>query len=46
MAAEMTSKGYRLRLPKGWLDSNPLTRLALEDEAAYWNAVGVSCQYE
>jgi len=46
MAAEMTSKGYRLRLPKGWLENNPLTRLALEDEAAYWNAVGVSCQYE
>ena len=46
MAVEMTSKGYRLRLPKGWLDSNPLTRLALEDEAAYWSAVGVSCQYE
>ncbi len=46
MAVEMTSKGYRLRLPKGWLDSNPLTQLALEDEAAYWNAVGVSCQYE
>lgn len=45
MAAEMTSKGYRLRLPKGWLESNPLTRLALEDEAAYWQAVGVSCQY-
>ena len=46
MAVEMTSKGYRLRLPRGWRESNPLTRLALEDEAAYWSAVGVSCQYE
>ncbi len=46
MAVEMTSKSYRLRLPNGCLESNPLTRLALEDEATYWNAVGVSCQYE
>jgi exopolyphosphatase / guanosine-5'-triphosphate,3'-diphosphate pyrophosphatase len=46
MAADMTSSGYRLRLPAGWLEHNPLTRRALEEEAAAWDAIGVQCQYD
>lgn len=45
IAAEMTSSGYRLRLPAGWLAGNPLTRRALEEEAAVWDAIGVAVQY-
>jgi exopolyphosphatase/guanosine-5'-triphosphate,3'-diphosphate pyrophosphatase len=44
--AEVTAKGYRLRLPAGWLANNPLTRRALEEEAAYWGSVGVRVQYD
>lgn len=43
---ETTPKGYRLRLPAGWLADNPLTCRALEEESAYWNAVGVRVQYD
>lgn len=44
--SETTSRGYRLRLPKAWLEANALTRRALEEEAAYWSSVGVKVQYE
>lgn len=45
VAAELTHDGYRLRLPSGWLDSNPLTRRALEEESAIWDAIGVAVSY-
>jgi exopolyphosphatase/guanosine-5'-triphosphate,3'-diphosphate pyrophosphatase len=43
--AEVISKGYRLRLPAGWLKMNPLTQRALEEEADAWSTVGLRCQY-
>ena len=43
---EMTSRGYRLKLPQAWLDENSLTRRALEEEAAYWGSVGLRVQHE
>jgi exopolyphosphatase/guanosine-5'-triphosphate,3'-diphosphate pyrophosphatase len=45
VAAEATSKGYRLHIPQAWLEGNSLTQLAFEEEAAYWNAIGVRVQY-
>jgi exopolyphosphatase/guanosine-5'-triphosphate,3'-diphosphate pyrophosphatase len=44
--AEITPKGYRLRLPQGWPEHSPLTQRALEEEAAYWSAIGVRVQYD
>ncbi len=44
--AELTSKGYRLRLPPAWLEANLLTRRALEEEAAHWGNVGMRVQYD
>jgi exopolyphosphatase/guanosine-5'-triphosphate,3'-diphosphate pyrophosphatase len=38
---EVSGKRIRLTLPEGWLEQRPLTQRALEDEAAYWQAVGV-----
>jgi exopolyphosphatase/guanosine-5'-triphosphate,3'-diphosphate pyrophosphatase len=38
---EVNGKRIRLTLPEGWLEQRPLTQRALEDEAAYWHAVGV-----
>ena len=38
---EASSKRFRLTLPEGWLERRPLTQRALEEEAVYWNAVGI-----
>jgi exopolyphosphatase/guanosine-5'-triphosphate,3'-diphosphate pyrophosphatase len=38
---EASSKRIRLTLPEGWLEHRPLTRRALEEEAAYWHLVGM-----
>lgn len=38
---DASNKRFRLTLPEGWLESRPLTQRALEEEAAYWNAVGM-----
>lgn len=43
---ETLSKGYRLRLPEGWPENNPLTLRALEEEAAHWSAIGIRVQYD
>ena len=42
--AEPSQKGYRLRLPKDWLEDNLLTRRALEEESAYWESAGLPAQ--
>ena len=42
--AEASQKGYRLRLPKDWLEDNLLTRRALEEETAYWENAGAPAQ--
>ena len=34
-----TAKGYRLSLSPEWLDANPLTAAALEDETAQWTKI-------
>ena len=39
--AEASNKRFRLTLPEGWLEGRPLTRRALEEEAAHWHAVGI-----
>jgi exopolyphosphatase/guanosine-5'-triphosphate,3'-diphosphate pyrophosphatase len=44
--AEASPKGYRLHLPRGWLEVNPLTRRAFEEEAANWGDIGVRVQYD
>ncbi len=41
LKVEVSGKRFRLALPEGWLDQHPLTQRALEDESAYWQAVGV-----
>ncbi len=41
IGVEITAKRFRLTLADGWLERRPLTRRALEDEAAYWQAVGI-----
>ncbi|MGK2952062.1 MAG: exopolyphosphatase [Thiobacillus sp.] len=38
---EAGSKRFRLTLPEGWLERRPLTHRALEEEAAYWQTVGM-----
>jgi exopolyphosphatase/guanosine-5'-triphosphate,3'-diphosphate pyrophosphatase len=38
---EHNARQYRLQFPDGWLERRPLTRKALEEEAAYWKALGV-----
>ena len=38
---DVGSKRFRLTLPDGWLEHRPLTQRALEEEAAYWHAVGL-----
>ncbi len=43
--ADITPKGFRLRLPDGWLENNPLTLRALEEESADWNAIGVRVEF-
>jgi len=46
LQAEANGKRFRLSLPEGWLERRPLTRRALEDEAAYWQAVGMKYQFD
>lgn len=46
LRAEANGKRFRLGLPEGWLERRPLTRRALEDEAAYWQAVGTKYQFD
>lgn len=41
VGVEAGNKRIRLVLPEGWLERRPLTRRALEEEAAHWNAVGM-----
>ncbi|MDP1533557.1 MAG: exopolyphosphatase, partial [Rubrivivax sp.] len=45
MQAEIGGKRFRLALPEGWLEGHPLTQRALEEEAAYWHAVGVKYSF-
>ncbi len=44
--ARITAGGYCLEFPRNWLENNPLTRLAFEEEMADWKAVGVRCLYQ
>jgi len=41
VSVEASNKRFRLTLPEGWLESRPLTQRALEEEATYWQAVGM-----
>jgi exopolyphosphatase/guanosine-5'-triphosphate,3'-diphosphate pyrophosphatase len=41
LTVQTGGKRFRLVLPEDWLAHHPLTRRALEDEAAYWQAVGI-----
>ncbi len=38
---QVGGKRFRLVLPEDWLEQHPLTRHALEEEAARWQAVGI-----
>jgi len=33
--------GFEIELAQSWLDDNPLSAAALEDEAGHWKAVGM-----
>lgn len=41
LTVQTGGKRFRLVLPEDWLAHRPLTRRALEDEAAHWQAVGI-----
>ncbi len=45
LKVEVSSKRVRLTLPEGWLERRPLTQRALEEEAAYWGAVGMKYSF-
>jgi len=36
-----TPGGFRISLPRGWLDKHPLTEAALEAEPAEWRPLGI-----
>ncbi len=42
MVFERSPGHYRLQFPPGWLDRHPLTRKALEEEAADWDELDVN----
>jgi exopolyphosphatase/guanosine-5'-triphosphate,3'-diphosphate pyrophosphatase len=44
--AEVGNKRFRLLLPEDWLESRPLTRRALQAEAAHWHAVGMKYTFD
>ena len=46
VGAGASGKRFRLTLPEGWLEQRPLTQRALEEEAAYWQAVGVKYAFD
>ncbi len=46
LRVEAGNKRFRLTLPEGWLESRPLTQRALEEEAAYWHAVGMKYAFD
>ena len=41
MEAEARAEGYRLRLPRDWLEDNTLVWHALEEEREQWRSVGL-----
>ncbi len=42
---EFNGRRIRLALPEGWLERRPLTRRALDEEAAHWSLMGVKYAY-
>lgn len=40
------SKGFRLRLPEGWLENNSMTAGALDDEVRSWRSIGFEFDIE
>ena len=45
LSAEITATGYRLQLPDGWLNSNPLSLRTLEEESAIWSEVNIKVRF-
>lgn len=41
LKVEANGKRFGLVLPQGWLERRPLTRHALDEETAHWQAVGI-----
>lgn len=41
---QFNGKRFRLVLSRGWLEQNPLTDTALQDEAKQWKMLGISLQ--
>ncbi len=41
LKVDANGKRFGLVLPQGWLDRRPLTRHALDEETAHWQAVGI-----
>jgi hypothetical protein len=36
--------GFEIELAQSWLDENPLSAAALEDEAGHWKSVGMTLE--
>jgi exopolyphosphatase/guanosine-5'-triphosphate,3'-diphosphate pyrophosphatase len=45
MQGQLSGSKFRLTLASGWLDQNPLTETALQEETRQWKELGVSLQY-
>ena len=46
LVAQRVAKGFRLKLPSGWLLENTMTRGALDDEIRLWRAIGFELDVE
>lgn len=42
----VTTRGFRISLPEGWLETYPLTAAALEDEMDNWRNIGLRLEVE
>ena len=45
VSVHASTKQYHLEFPEGWLAGRPLTQKALEEEAAYWQGLGISYRF-
>jgi exopolyphosphatase/guanosine-5'-triphosphate,3'-diphosphate pyrophosphatase len=46
IAVRRLAKGFRLRLPEGWLEKNSMTAGGLEDEVRSWRSIGFEIDLE
>jgi len=44
--ASISGKKFRIAIDPAWLESNPLTETALQDDIKQWKNLGISLQVE